>query len=66
MSRENAAREGDDTYQWYFRAAQRGDPYAQFNLAQLYLRGAGVAFELMMEIRNKLLDAYQEILKMQP
>jgi flagellar hook-basal body complex protein FliE len=30
------------------------------------LQEAGVAFELMMEIRNKLLDAYQEIIKMQP
>ena len=27
---------------------------------------AGVAFDLMMEIRNKLLEAYQEISKMQP
>ena len=27
---------------------------------------AGVAFELMMEIRNKLVDAYQQIMKMQP
>ncbi len=27
---------------------------------------AGVAFELMMEIRNKLVDAYQQIVKMQP
>lgn len=27
---------------------------------------AGVAFELMMEIRNKLVDAYQQILRMQP
>ena len=26
---------------------------------------AGVAFELMMEIRNKLVDAYQQILRMQ-
>ena len=26
---------------------------------------AGVAFELMMEIRNKLLEAYQEIQRMQ-
>ena len=26
---------------------------------------AGVAFDLMMEVRNKLLDAYQEILRMQ-
>lgn len=30
------------------------------------LEEAGVAFDLMMEIRNKLLDAYQEIMKMQP
>ena len=26
---------------------------------------AGVAFELVMEIRNKLLDAYQEFMRMQ-
>jgi flagellar hook-basal body complex protein FliE len=25
---------------------------------------AGIAFDLMMEIRNKLLDAYQEIQRM--
>ncbi len=30
------------------------------------LEEAGVAFDLMMEIRNKLLDTYQEIIKMQP
>ncbi len=30
------------------------------------MQEAGVAFELMMQIRNKLLDAYQEIIKMQP
>lgn len=29
------------------------------------LEEAGVAFELMMEIRNKLVDAYQQILRMQ-
>ena len=27
---------------------------------------ASVAFDLMMEVRNKLLEAYQEISKMQP
>ena len=26
---------------------------------------AGIAFDLMMEVRNKLLDAYQQILQMQ-
>ena len=26
---------------------------------------AGIAFELMMEIRNKLIEAYQQIVKMQ-
>ena len=40
---EEAARQGADTYRWYHRAARSGDPYAQFNLAQLYLRGDGVA-----------------------
>lgn len=27
---------------------------------------AGIAFELMMQVRNKLLDAYQQIIKMVP
>lgn len=27
---------------------------------------AGIAFDLMMEIRNKLVDAYKEIIKMNP
>jgi flagellar hook-basal body complex protein FliE len=31
----------------------------------IQLEEAGVAFELMMEIRNKLVDAYQQILRMQ-
>jgi len=26
---------------------------------------AGIAFDLMMEVRNKLLDAYQQIMRMQ-
>ena len=26
---------------------------------------AGIAFDLMMEVRNKLMDAYQEIMRMQ-
>ena len=26
---------------------------------------AGIAFDLMMEVRNKLMDAYQEIIRMQ-
>jgi flagellar hook-basal body complex protein FliE len=26
---------------------------------------AGIAFEMMMEIRNKLLEAYQEVMRMQ-
>ncbi len=29
------------------------------------LEEAGVAFDLMMEVRNKLLDAYQQIIKIQ-
>jgi flagellar hook-basal body complex protein FliE len=27
---------------------------------------AGMAFDLMMQVRNKLLEAYQQIIKMQP
>jgi flagellar hook-basal body complex protein FliE len=30
------------------------------------LNEAEVAFDLMMEVRNKLLDAYRDIIKMQP
>ncbi|NCC52741.1 MAG: flagellar hook-basal body complex protein FliE [Spartobacteria bacterium] len=30
------------------------------------MKEAEVAFSLMMEVRNKLVDAYQEIMKMQP
>ena len=40
---EDAARQGTTTYEWFHRAASGGNPYAQFNLAQLYLRGDGVA-----------------------
>jgi flagellar hook-basal body complex protein FliE len=32
----------------------------------IQMEEAGVAFDLMMEIRNKLVDAYQQILRMQP
>jgi flagellar hook-basal body complex protein FliE len=31
----------------------------------IQMEEAGVAFDLMMEIRNKLVDAYQQILRMQ-
>lgn len=31
----------------------------------IQLEEAGVAFDLMMEIRNKLVDAYQQLLRMQ-
>lgn len=31
----------------------------------IQLEEAGVAFDLMMEIRNKLMDAYQQIMRMQ-
>lgn len=27
---------------------------------------AGIAFDLMMQVRNKLLEAYQQIIRMQP
>ena len=42
MSSDHAARAGAATFSWYHRAAWQGNPYAQFNLAQLYLRGHGV------------------------
>ncbi|MBN1670908.1 MAG: flagellar hook-basal body complex protein FliE [Kiritimatiellae bacterium] len=30
------------------------------------LEEAGIAFDLMMQVRNKLLEAYQSVVKMQP
>lgn len=32
---------------------------------KIKMEEAGIAFDLMMEIRNKLLDAYQQVMKMQ-
>jgi flagellar hook-basal body complex protein FliE len=33
--------------------------------AVISMEEANVSFQLMVEVRNKLLDAYQEIMKMQ-
>ena len=43
MNNQRSARDGYDSYLWYRSAAERGDPYAQFNLGLLYKHGRGVA-----------------------
>jgi TPR repeat protein len=37
MNRQNISRENyQQTYVWFRQAAERGDPYAQFNLGLMY------------------------------
>lgn len=45
-------------------AVARGE---SMNIHQAVITGekAGLSFQLMMQVRNKLLDAYQEVLRMQ-
>jgi flagellar hook-basal body complex protein FliE len=47
------------------RGLVTGAPTDLHNVA-IRMEEATVAFDLMMEIRNKLLEAYQEISRMQP
>jgi flagellar hook-basal body complex protein FliE len=43
---------------------QAGDPVS-LHQAVIAMEEANVSFQLMVEVRNKLLDAYQEIMRMQ-
>jgi flagellar hook-basal body complex protein FliE len=43
---------------------QSGGP-VQLHQAVIAMEEAGVSFQLMVEVRNKLLEAYQELMRMQ-
>lgn len=46
-------------------AFQKGDPKVQMAEVMVSLQKAGVSFQAMLEVRNKLTSAYQEIMNMQ-
>lgn len=44
---------------------QKGDPNVQMSEVMVSLQKANVSFQAMLEVRNKLVSAYQEIMNMQ-
>ena len=44
---------------------QKGDPNVQMSEVMVSLQKANVSFQAMVEVRNKLVSAYQEIMNMQ-
>ncbi|MDH5180327.1 MAG: flagellar hook-basal body complex protein FliE [Gammaproteobacteria bacterium] len=46
-------------------AFQKGDPNVQMSEVMVSLQKANVSFQAMIEVRNKLVSAYQEIMNMQ-
>jgi len=46
-------------------AFQAGDPNTDIAQVMVALQKASVSFEAMKQVRNKLVDAYQEIMRMQ-
>lgn len=44
---------------------QKGDPNVQLSEVMVSLQKANVSFQAMVEVRNKLVSAYQEIMNMQ-
>ena len=46
-------------------AFQKGDPNVQMTEVMVSLQKANVSFQAMVEVRNKLVSAYQEIMNMQ-
>ncbi len=44
---------------------QKGDPNIQLSEVMVSLQKANVSFTAMVEVRNKLVSAYQEIMNMQ-
>jgi flagellar hook-basal body complex protein FliE len=47
------------------QAFQKGDPDMQLSEVMVSLQKADVSFKAMVEVRNKLVSAYQEIMNMQ-
>ncbi len=46
-------------------AFSAGDPNVDLGEVMIALQKAGVAFQAMTEVRNKLVDAYREVMSMQ-
>lgn len=46
-------------------AFQKGDPNVQMSEVMVALQKSNVSFQAMVEVRNKLVNAYQEIMNMQ-
>lgn len=46
-------------------AFQKGDPNVQMSEVMVSLQKASLSFQAMVEVRNKLVNAYQEIMNMQ-
>lgn len=44
---------------------QKGDPGVQMSEVMVSLQKANVSFQAMVEVRNKLVSAYQEVMNMQ-
>lgn len=58
----------NDTQQQASRLAeafQRGDPNVQMSEVMIAMQKSSVSFQAMLEVRNKLVNAYQEIMNMQ-
>ncbi|HHC71660.1 MAG TPA: flagellar hook-basal body complex protein FliE [Thiotrichales bacterium] len=47
------------------RAFEKGDPNVDLPQVMVALQKASVSFQAMTQVRNKLVDAYQEIMRMQ-
>ncbi len=46
-------------------AFQRGDPSIQMSEVMVSMQKANISFQAMVEVRNRLVSAYQEIMNMQ-
>ena len=46
-------------------AFQKGDPNVQLSELMVAMQKSSVSFQAMLEVRNKLVSAYQEIMNMQ-
>lgn len=46
-------------------AFQRGDPNIQMSEVMVSMQKANISFQAMVEVRNRLVSAYQEIMNMQ-
>jgi flagellar hook-basal body complex protein FliE len=46
-------------------AFQKGDPNVQVSEVMIALQKSNISFQAMLQVRNKLLNAYQDIMNMQ-